>query len=293
MSEATVIKLGEAHFKASDGVDLFHRWWLPAAAEPGQIVGILHGIGYEGSPYEVIGRPLAEAGIGAYALDARGHGRSGGRPGSLGSSSVVLDDVATFVDEIRARHPKSQAYLLADSMGTLFALAYAARRPACLAGLVLVAPAVRLRLARLATWSLVQLPFWLLWDRDRPFISLVGHRLECSSRDHAFKHARKSDPLGMKAVSARYLLTLARMTLGCQWRYPKRVSAPALIVQGGKDRLMQPSAALRLCRQLKGPETHLLYLADAWHTLLWDPEAAAVLPQIVDWIRRRRAGRQR
>ena len=85
--------------------------------------------------------------------------------------------------------------------------------------------------------SLSLMPYFALAHRE-PVISLVGKRLEESSRDPEFIARRRIDPLAYKNVSFGYLLDVQRLVFGWRWKIAPRVHAPTLLIKGGKDRVV-------------------------------------------------------
>ena len=71
----------EVSFTTADGVELA-GWWVPSAN--GAAVVLRHGSGSDRSAVVPHGRVLADHGYGVLLVDARGHGRSGGRAMDLG-----------------------------------------------------------------------------------------------------------------------------------------------------------------------------------------------------------------
>src|SRR3712207_807219 len=132
---------------AVDGTPLACRVWEPPVAEQGQqVLLLLHGLAHHGNAYGHVGRHLALAGMPVCAWDARGHGLSGGTPGTLPDRATLLRDIDTVVEMLRHRYPGRRLYLMGESMGGLFSINYAGT-PAWgrkLAGLILIAPGLLL-----------------------------------------------------------------------------------------------------------------------------------------------------
>ena len=87
-------------------------------------------------------RLVEERGYAVYALDHRGHGRSGGERANIERFQYVVSDLGTFVGRAQRQHPDAPVFLLGHSMGGAIALACVVRNPGGLKGLVLSAPAL-------------------------------------------------------------------------------------------------------------------------------------------------------
>jgi alpha-beta hydrolase superfamily lysophospholipase len=129
--------------KAPDGVQLVYRRWLPAGEVRG-VVQIVHGASEHSGRYGRLAGALTDRGLGVYALDLRGHGRTAESSGigRFGGTSVdrVLHDVSALHAIIRREQSGVPCVLIGHSMGSIIGLAAAERDGADLAGLVLSGP---------------------------------------------------------------------------------------------------------------------------------------------------------
>ena len=104
------------------------------AGQDGDVVLLVHGYGGDRNSWLFLQEPLA-ARYRVYALDLPGHGTSAKDVGE-GSLSVLADAVTGVLDALGAE----RAHLVGHSMGGAVALAVAARDPARIASLTLIAP---------------------------------------------------------------------------------------------------------------------------------------------------------
>ena len=104
------------------------------AGQDGDVVLLVHGYGGDRNSWLFLQEPLA-ARYRVYALDLPGHGTSAKDVGE-GSLSVLADAVTGVLDALGA----GRAHLVGHSMGGAVALAVAARDPARIASLTLIAP---------------------------------------------------------------------------------------------------------------------------------------------------------
>src|SRR5581483_1855839 len=105
------------------------------AGEDGDVILFVHGYGGDRNSWLFLQEPLA-ARFRAYALDLPGHGASTKDVGE-GTLDVLADAVAGVLDALGA----DRAHLVGHSLGGAVALAVAARNPARIASLTLIAPA--------------------------------------------------------------------------------------------------------------------------------------------------------
>ena len=273
------------YVKSADGTCLFYQYWPAAQERPNSpVVLVLHGIGYHSAPYKVIADALNPGGIDVYALDARGHGLSCGRRGSVGSPGKVREDVSAMVRLVKLQRPSAKFFLLGESMGGAFALNYAKENSDQIAGLILLAPAIGVPMGQFFRLSnLPLLPYYLFWQKT-PAISLIGKRLDESSRDGNFIAARRADPLAYQKVSFKYLREISALVNNWKKEIAPRVPAPTLIVQGAEDRIVSKKDCAELSKVLAACDKHLEVFPKVRHTTLWDPDTPKLLGAVRKWI---------
>lgn len=273
---------------SADKTCLFYRYW-PAAANPSteRVVVVLHGIGYYSGPYRVIADALNPQGIHVYALDARAHGLSCGRRGYIGTPAQAADDVSTIVHFAMSQRPNAKIYLLGESMGGAYALNYVRKNSNQISGLILLAPAIDVNDEQLFKIGNLGLLPYLLFAHRSPAINLVGKRLEESSRDPQFIGERRTDPLAYKKVSFGYLWDIKHLVKNWKTEIAPNLTAPTLIVQGGKDVIVSHKDCEDLAR-IKGTggtsDRQYKVFPNTRHTTLWDPDTPDILKFVTQWI---------
>src|SRR5258705_9182805 len=88
---------------APDGTSLVFDAYEPA--RPKAAVLFLHCWSDHAGRWASTGKRLEAAGVAAYLLDLRGHGRSGGARGHLSRFSQLLGDLQAFRRALRIRTP--------------------------------------------------------------------------------------------------------------------------------------------------------------------------------------------
>jgi pimeloyl-ACP methyl ester carboxylesterase len=105
------------------------------------LIIFLHGAGMDHSVWALLARAFAHHGYAVLAPDFPGHGRSAGAP--LTSIAELADWTAALIDAAGAK----AARLVGHSMGSLVALETAARHPAKVTGLGLIATTATMRVS--------------------------------------------------------------------------------------------------------------------------------------------------
>lgn len=268
----------EGRFDGAAGVGIAWQAWLPPA-EPRGVVVIAHGGGEHSGRYAHVAARLTTAGHAAYALDHRGHGRSGGRRAFVDRLGNVLDDLDTFVALAASRHPGRPLHLLGHSLGGSFALAYAVRRQERLAGLLLSGPVAALEAASPALRRVARV-------LSAVVPTLGVYRVDPSriSRDPAVVHAYRDDPLVHHG--ALPVRTVAEVGTAVE-RFPAevpRLRLPMLVMHGGADSIAPPSGSRMVHEHAGSPDRTLRLYDGLYHEILNEPERETVLGDVVGWL---------
>jgi len=286
-AERLSASVGDQHgvLTSADGTCLFYRYWPSVGSvSTGRVVVVLHGIGYQSGPYKIIADALNPHGIQVYALDARAHGLSCGRRGYIGTSAQAAADVLTIIQFAKDKHPAARVYLLGESMGGAYALNYVRENGAQISGLILLSPAIDVNERQILKIGNLGLLPYLLFAHRTPAISLVGKRLQESSRDPQFIAERRTDPLAYKKVSFGYLWDIKHLVKNWKDEIAPDLTMPTLIVQGGKDVIVSHADCEALA-QTKGAHDRLYKVfPETRHTTLWDPDTPEILKFVGQWI---------
>src|ERR1700722_3135117 len=90
-------------FAGHDGLALFEQSWHPAASRPRAVLVAHHGLKDHSDRCGAFAERLVADGLAVYAYDMRGHGRSAGPRATTDRIDDLLDDLAIFLDRVRAR----------------------------------------------------------------------------------------------------------------------------------------------------------------------------------------------
>jgi len=94
----------ERSFDGVGGVRIVYDVWTPDT-DPRGIVVLAHGYAEHARRYDHVAQRFGESGLVTYALDHRGHGRSGGKRVYLRDISEYTDDFDTLVGIAAKEHP--------------------------------------------------------------------------------------------------------------------------------------------------------------------------------------------
>ncbi len=161
---------------------------------------------------------------------------------------------------------------------------YAKENSHQITGLILLAPAIGVPMGQFLRLSnLPLLPYYLFWH-STPAISLIGKRLDESSRDAKFIAARRADLLAYQKVSFSYLREISALVKNWKTEIAPRVKVPTLIVQGAEDRIVSKKDCAELSKVLAACDKHLELFPGVRHTTLWDPDTQKILGAVRKWV---------
>jgi acylglycerol lipase len=269
----------DAELSGVGGVNLYCQSWLPDGPVHAVLL-IAHGAGEHSGRYVHVAKRLVEEGYAVYALDHRGHGRSGGHRALVDRVEHTVSDLDALVVQAAGEHPGVPVFLLGHSMGGAIALRYAIAHQERLTGLILSGPLAALEAAPAAQRIAAKV------------ISVIAPRLPVFavdptlvSRDPAVVEAYRTDPLVHHGkLPARTVAELAAAVES----FPDAVRAitvPTLIMYGTADRLAPPSGAVMLSERIGSDELTVKSYEGLYHEILNEPEQQRVLDDLCAWLK--------
>ncbi|MGV0654808.1 lysophospholipase [Mycolicibacterium thermoresistibile] len=272
----------ERTFDGVGGVRIVYDVWTPDTAPRGVVV-IAHGFGEHARRYDHVAQRFGAAGLVVYALDHRGHGRSGGKRVYLRDISEYTDDFHTLVGIATSEQPGLPVVVLGHSMGGGIVFAYGVEHPDDYTAMVLSGPAVSVS-AEVSPLLAVAAKVLGRLAPGLPVEQLPTHLV---SRDPDVVAAYQADPLvhhgKMPAGIARALLLVSDTM-------PQRapaLTAPLLVVHGDQDKLVGVDGSRRFMRHVGSTDAELKVYPGLYHEVFNEPEREQVLDDVVAWITER------
>jgi alpha-beta hydrolase superfamily lysophospholipase len=254
--------------------------WLPEAP-PRAVVVISHGLAEHSGRYAALASCLVDKGFAVYALDDRGHGRSGGPRANIERFDYLVSDLGSFVGRAQRQHPGAPVILLGHSMGGAVALGCALKYHDALRALVLSAPALAIAeppslAKRLTVKALSSLS---------PDTGVMTIPPRAVSRDPAIVRAYESDPLVFHgAIPARTVAELLEAMAQLQQK-AHELRLPVLIQHGSADELVPLSATHPVYQHLGLAKRRTLQIYDGlYHEVYNEPEKDRVIADLVSWL---------
>lgn len=270
----------EGKLAARGGLELYWQAWLPEG-EPKALVQLVHGIAEHSGRYAPVAELLVAAGLGVYADDHRGHGRSGGPRCHVERFSDYVDDERALRDLIAAGHPGKPIILYGHSMGSFIAARLVDREPGLYKALVLSATGDRLGgdvspllLAASKLLSVVA-PRGMVKPTD--LSQYISH-------DPVAVEAYRRDPLDfLDGLSFRLGAELMKVAKE-QPEVVSRLRLPLFYFAGGEDRLVL--GAREVAKRIASPDATVRIHEGLWHEVHneAEPGRSAALAELRDWL---------
>ncbi len=263
--------MGNATTRSADGTRLSTTTWTPTGDVVGKVV-IVHGVGEHLGRYEHVGNALAAAGYEVRGVDFRGHGQSDGKRGHVKNWEQYVDDLRAAIALDSGPHA-----IVAHSMGTMVSLDHMRDASpwgyvgsATTVGVAVEAPMWKLKASKLLSKLIPSLPL----SNEIP----VEHI--CS--DPAVVTAYQADPLVFSTITPRWFVEMQK----AQQRIhaaAAHYTTPAYIPYGSDDRIISIPALIDFSGRY-GADITLACQANMRHEVFNEPDQAAVLSGVVDWL---------
>jgi alpha-beta hydrolase superfamily lysophospholipase len=269
----------EHSFDGVDGVRIVYDVWTPEG-NPRGVVVLSHGYAEHARRYDHVAQRFGEAGLVVYALDHRGHGRSGGKRVWLKRLSHYIDDFAALVDIAARDYPDLNRAVMGHSMGGGIVFAYGAEHPDDYVAMVLSGPAVAAQLDAPLALRVVGKAV------GKFFPGAPAKKLptDAISRDPEVVARYNADPLvyhgWLPAGISRALLQVGEN----QPQLAAKLTAPLLIVHGDQDKLISVQGSRMLAENVASSDVALKVYPGLYHEVFNEPEKDRVLDDVTSWI---------
>lgn len=269
----------ERTFDGVGGVRIVYDVWTPDVA-PRAVVILAHGFGEHARRYDHVTARLGEAGLITYALDHRGHGRSGGKRVQVRDVSEFTTDFDTLVGIATRENPGLKRIVLGHSMGGAIVFAYGVDRPDNYDLMVLSAPAIAAQDMVPGVVSLAAKVLGVL----APGLPVQALDTDAISRDPQVVKAYYDDPLvyhgKVPAGTGKALLSVGETM---SQRAPA-ITAPLLVLHGTGDRLIPIKGSRQVILCVGSDDVQLKEYPELYHEVFNEPEQEQVLDDVVSWI---------
>jgi acylglycerol lipase len=269
----------EETFSGAKGVTLFARGYRPAKeAEVRGVVVFMNGLKDHGDHYAALSQHLVHHGYAAYAFDLRGEGRSSGARVEVDKFDDYVDDLATYVERVRAKEPGKPIFVYGHSLGGAIVALYGVERHPDVAGLIVSGPGLAL------DGPPVQIAAVRLLDVVAPGAPVLDLPNAKFSRDPAIVADMDHDPLIHQSNPSAHLAAEALDASRRVWARPEALTVPLLAMHGAADQITAPIASRDLVARAGSTDKTLRVYRDFSHDLVHEPGHERVYSDITSWL---------
>lgn len=272
------MEYSEYQLKTKDGLELFACEWKPDCDIRG-IICLVHGLGEHCGRYGGLASYLNHKKFAVTGFDLRGHGRSPGVRGHIGSYSAVLEDISLLESEVSKRYPGEPRFLYGHSLGGNPVLNYALRCPTGFSGIIATSPWLQLSFAP----AVLKVCMGFLMSGVWPSFS-QSNNLDTLALSHDAEIVKNyiGDPLNHGFISARTFASMHRAGLWAL-KHAEEFTLPLLLMHGSDDRITSPEASRRFAGLV--PENCTLKIWEGlYHELHNEPQKQEVFDFIAGWL---------
>ena len=271
------MNIKEGTIKASDGLQLYIRAWNGDQSSRAVVV-LLHGVGEHCQRYDHVAERFCARGFRVLGYDRRGHGRSDGKQGVIGSVDQLVADFSQVIALAKTENPGLPVFLYGHSLGALGVLYYALREKPDVKGIIASSPPLdsgtipdnQKKLIKLLEPLLPHLAIPSKLDRN------------ALSRDQAVIDAYSADPLVHDKVSVR---------LGAHFvNAPEYIFShinewclPLYLAHGTEDRICPIKGSDQFALAVPIPITYQRW-EGLFHETHNEPEKDQVISTMLAWI---------
>ena len=265
----------------SDGYALRGRMWLPRTPATRCAVLYVHGIQSHGGWFEWSASLLARHGAGVLLPDRRGSGLNPADRGDTPAAERWLADLDELSDWAAREWGSTRCAVVGVSWGGKPALAWALRRPERVGRVLLIAPglfpvvdigfAARLRIGA-ALLIHPQLEFPIPLDDPALFTDNPAGRAFIAD-----------DPLKLTRATAKFFYESVRLDRMLRRVKTGALRAEATLILAGRDRIVRNEPMVAWLRRCAAAPPTVRTLADAAHTLEFEPEVGVLGELLTEW----------
>ena len=265
-----------------DGLTLYTEYTLPSG-DPKAAVLVVHGYGEHSGRYQHVIARLVSGGYAAYALDHRGHGKSGGERAYCDYMDQFVEDLRLTFDRMKAAQTGKKHFIVGHSMGALISLAFTERYQSEIDALVISGAPVNAD----ANVPPVMVSVGKVLNRVAPKMHLLDtNKPGILSRDPQIDIAWANDPLTNKKPM-RVRLGIEMNNMAQQVRaHLSELTLPILILHGEEDKLISPTGSQVAYDLVSSKDKTLKFYPHMRHEIMNEIGKEVVLDEIVAWLDR-------
>ena len=273
------MKHSDGFLQGVRGSKIFYQYWLPDEKIKAVLL-VVHGLAEHSGRYMNLVNRFVALGYAVYGLDHLGHGNSEGTRVYVQRFTDFTYTLNKYHDMIREWQPDKPIFLIGHSMGGLISSAYLTQHNNAFKGAILSGPGVKVpeNISGFTVFMGKMLSVLL------PKAGIIQLDASLISRDQQVVQNYINDPLVYNGkTTARLAAEMLKAMIALESE-AKKINLPLLIIQGGADKLVDPSGAQMLYDQVSSADKELKIYKDLFHEVMNEPEKEQVFNDIQNWL---------
>jgi len=270
--------------ESADGVRLRWRRNEPEG-EARAVMLFVHGLAEHSGRYKHVLTRFSGVGYDCWSFDYRCHGESPGLRVHVDRFDEFLNDVAAAHGMVREAVPDRPFVLVGHSQGGLLALRHTVTHPDGIDGLIVSSPFLGMHPDSKPPAALQMVANIVSTFAAKLMFSKVADPAFLS-RTPGVAEAYVADPLVSSTVSARWFTEVMRAQLETR-EMATRLAVPALIMQSGDDRLVDPAVTRDWAARAPADLVEYVEWPGLYHEMFNEPEREQVFQRMEAWMRER------
>ena len=267
-------------FIGKGGVEIFFQNWKKPS--PDMILIISHGIGEHSGRYMNLVNELESLNLCIFAMDHRGHGKSGGKKGHCDDFMDYVYDLKLFRNYIAEEFDGVPIVLLGHSMGGVISMRYSLEYPDDIKALILSSPGF-IPAFKLPSWKQSMSEFM---GKYLPSFTLSnGLSAEDLSHDSSVIDAYENDPLVHDRASAGLYIGFTKTAAECMKR-ASELTIPLLAIHGKADMMVDYKGTEEVFLNVSSRSKKIILGEGMYHETMNETEElrSTILSSISEWL---------
>ena len=262
----------------------WQSWTTDDSVDRGQCRGaviIVHGLAEHSNRYAHVASYLVENGYAVFALDHLGHGKSDGERCFVKTFADYIEPLHELVLRVKQNYSGKPVHMLGHSLGGLITNIYLLQHQNELMSAVLSSPLVMIRGGASAMQSLIMKCISFFSPQTGVFQLDAGQ--VCS--DPKVVEEYINDPLVYSGKVTARLMTEIGAAMARVVQQAREITLPMLVVQGGKDVMVDPEGARFMHNNIGSSKKKLIFVDESFHEVLNEPKfQRRAMADIVEWL---------
>ena len=264
-------------WKSNDGLDFFGQYWKTNNEEKA-VIALVHGFGEHSGRYGHVAEYFNKNGYSVFALDNRGHGKTGGQRGHTPTYDHLMQDLDVFLEKVNDLFPDTKIIVYGHSMGGGIVTNYLIRRKPNVIGGLVTGPFYRTAepppAFQLFLGKIMQNIYGAFPDKAKVPPEYI-------SKDSAVVDKYKNDPLVHNKMSAKLGMSLLESG-EYAIEHASEVTIPFYIMHGEVDKLTAVDGS-RDFNKKAGDNVKLETFPGLYHEIHNEPEQTMIFEKMVEW----------